>query len=261
MKKVMYLAASAAALVLASCGGADQEAARKKRETDSLALVEQARQDSINKSMELQTVDVYATVKANPDFSTLVSLLDQAGLAATLQDANVNFTLFAPTNAAFDKMDAKALADLKDPKNAEKLKDVLLYHVVRGKLMASDVAGSGELQAMDDKVITVKNGEAGTVMVANASVISADMDATNGVVHTLDAVMSAPAKKGKAKTKTPVTTTDSKTEDPKTSGDKISDKMSGGRENETGKKVEDKMGGSREKESENKINDKMNRNK
>lgn len=259
MKKVMYLAASAAVLVLAACGGnADQEAARKKRETDSLALVEQARQDSINKSMESQTVDVYATVQANTDFSTLVSLLDQAGLAATLQDANVNFTLFAPTNAAFDKLDAKVLADLKDPKNAEKLKDVLLYHVVRGKLMGADVAVSGELQAMNDKVIVVKQGEAGSVMLGTAAVTSTDLDATNGVVHTIDAVLTVPAKKGKAKTKAPATT-DPKSDAPKTTEDKIGDKMSGKREDESGKKIEDKMSGKRENETDKKINDKMNR--
>lgn len=204
MKKMTYLAAVAAALVLASCsGGADKEAERKKREADSLAKLEQARKDSMDAAMASQTVNVYETAKANPDFSTLVGLLDQAGLSATLQDESVNFTVFAPTNAAFDKLDAKTLAELKDPKNVEKLKDVLLYHVVRGKLLAGDVAGSGELQAMDDKVIVVKSGEAGAVMVANATVTTADIDATNGVIHVVDAVMTPPAKKGTARTRKP----------------------------------------------------------
>ena len=212
MKKVMFLAATSAVMVLASCGGgADKEAARKKQEADSLAKVEQARQDSINAAMQVQTVDVYATAKANPDFTTLVSLLDQAGLATTLQDASVNYTVFAPTNVAFDKLDAKVLADLKDPKNAEKLKDLLLYHVVRGKLLASDVAVSGELQALNDKVITVKQSEAGTVTVAGAAVTTADLDATNGVVHVVDAVLTVPAKKGAAKTKKPTTKTEETT--------------------------------------------------
>lgn len=205
----MYFAALAATVVLASCGGgADKEAERKKREADSLAKIEQARKDSMDAAMAVQTVDVYETAKANPDFSTLVSLLDQAGLAATLKDSAVNFTVFAPTNAAFDKLDPKALADLKDPKNAEKLKDVLLYHVVRGKLMAADVAVSGELQAIDDKVITVKQSESGTVMVGSAAVTTADLDASNGVVHVIDAVLMPPAKKAVAKpAKKPTTTT------------------------------------------------------
>jgi uncharacterized surface protein with fasciclin (FAS1) repeats len=207
MKKVMFLAATSAVMVLASCGGgADKEAARKKQEADSLAKVEQARQDSINAAMQVQTVDVYTTAKNNPDFTTLVALLDQAGLASTLQDASVNYTVFAPTNAAFDKLDAKVLADLKDPKNAEKLKDLLLFHVVRGKLLAADIAVSGELQALNDKVIAVKQGEAGTVSVAGAAVTTADLDATNGVVHVVDAVLVVPAKKGTAKPKKPVVT-------------------------------------------------------
>ena len=195
----MYLAA-AAVFVLSSCGGgADKEAERKKREADSLAKIEQARKDSMDAAMAVQTVDVYETIKANADFSTLVALLDQAGLASTLKDASVNYTVFAPTNAAFDKLDAKVLADLKNPKNAEKLKDVLLYHVVRGKLLASDVAVSGELQALNDKVIGVKKSEAGVVTVAGAAVTVADIDATNGVIHTVDAVLVVPAKKAVAK--------------------------------------------------------------
>lgn len=201
MKKVMLFAASAAVLTLVSCGGgADKEAERKKREADSLAKVQQAYEDSVNASLAVQVVDVYETLKSNPDFSTLVGLLDQAGLSSTLQDASVNYTLFAPTNLAFDKLDAKTLADLKDAKNAAKLKDLLEYHVVRGKLVASDVAASDELQAIDEKVIAVKQSESGLVNVSGAVVTTADIDATNGVVHAVDAVLTVPVKKAVAKT-------------------------------------------------------------
>lgn len=242
----MYFAALAATVVLASCGGgADKEAERKKREADSLAKIEQARKDSMDAAMAVQTVDVYETAKANPDFTTLVSLLDQAGLAATLKDSAVNFTVFAPTNAAFDKLDPKALADLKDPKNAEKLKDVLLFHVVRGKLMSSDVASSEELQAIDDKVITVKKSESGAVMVGGANITTADVDASNGVVHIVDAVMTPPAKKAVAKKpKTPApTTAPAPTVTPGTSGGKATEgntgQTSGGKatESNTGQKA------------------------
>lgn len=217
MKKVMYMAAMAAVVVLSSCGGgADKEAERKKREADSLAKIEQARKDSMDAAMAVQVVDVYETAKANPDFSTLVGLLDQAGLATTLKDASVNYTVFAPTNAAFDKLDAKVLADLKDPKNAEKLKDLLLFHVVRGKLVAADVAVSGELQGLNDKVIAVKQSESGSVNVAGANVVTADIDATNGVIHAVDAVLTVPAKKAAAKTKKPTKPTTPTKEEPKT---------------------------------------------
>ncbi len=265
MKNVQFLSVAFAAAMLVSCGGgADKEAERKKREADSLAKVEQARKDSLDAAMASQTVNVYETAKANPDFSTLVSLLDQAGLAETLQDETVNFTVFAPTNAAFDKLDTKTLADLKDPKNAEKLKDILLYHVVRGKLMASDVAGSGELQAMDDKVIVVKTGESGTVMVSNASVTTADVDATNGVIHIVDAVMTPPAKKGTAKPKKPETAPapapTPEVKKPETPADKAADKMSGNRTNTVEDKAKNKMGGERDNQSQQKAADKMKRN-
>lgn len=219
MKKVMYLAATAAVVVLASCGGgADKEAERKKREADSLAKIEQARKDSMDAAMAVQVVDVYETAKANADLSTLVGLLDQAGLGATLKDASVNYTVFAPNNAAFDKLDAKVLADLKDPKNAEKLKDLLLFHVVRGKLVAADVAVSGELQGMNDKVIAIKQSEAGATNVAGANILTADVDASNGVVHIVDAVLTVPAKKGTAKPKKPATTTTPTPEPTKSTG-------------------------------------------
>jgi len=241
MKKVMFMAATSAVMVLASCGGgADKEAARKKAEADSLAKVEQARQDSINAAMQVQTVDVYATAKANPDFSTLVALLDQAGLATTLQDASVNYTVFAPTNAAFDKLDAKVLADLKDPKNAEKLKDLLQFHVVRGKLLAADVAVSGELQGLDEKVIVVKQSEAGTVTVAGANVVTADIDATNGIVHAVDAVLTVPAKKSAAKTKKPTTTKPEETKPATGPGGKATESNTG--QNAGGKATESNTG-------------------
>lgn len=262
----MYLAATAAVVVLASCGdNAKKEAERKRREADSLAKIEQARKDSMDAAMAVRTVNVYETAKANPDFSTLVSLLDQAGLSATLRDESVNFTVFAPTNAAFDKLGAKTLEDLKSPKSAEKLKDILLYHVVRGKLMAGDVAKSGELQGMNDKVILVKQSESGTVMVGNAAVTTADVDASNGVVHIVDAVLTPPAKKGKAKTNppAPAPATAPATPEEKKPGttiqDKVGDKMSGNRTNETANKVSDKMSGERNNETTNKVGDKMNR--
>ena len=244
MKKVMYLAATAAVVVLASCGGgADKEAERKKREADSLAKIEQARKDSMDAAMAVQVVDVYETAKANADLSTLVGLLDQAGLGATLKDASVNYTVFAPTNAAFDKLDPKVLADLKDPKNAEKLKDLLLYHVVRGKLVAADVAVFGELQGMNDKVIAVKQSEAGATTVAGANITTADVDASNGVVHIVDAVLTVPAKKGTAKPKKPTTGGDKTTTPTTGTGGKATEgntgQSAGGKatEENTGQKV------------------------
>ena len=83
----------------------------------------------------------------------MVELLGTAGLAETLSDENAKFTVFAPTNASFRKLGDKKLASLKEEKNKEQLKDILLYHVVSGDMLAADVTTKTELDAMDEKVI------------------------------------------------------------------------------------------------------------
>lgn len=197
MKKVFYVVAVAAVFVLASCGNnADKEAERKKREADSLAKLEKARQDSLANAQANAVKNITETAAANADFSTLVSLLEKAELATVLKDSTKNFTVFAPTNAAFEKFDQKVLADLQKPENKEKLKDVLLYHVVDGKKMDVDVVAATELDALNGKKIMVGKNEAGGATVTGAAIITANIDCSNGVIHSVDAVMVEKAGKG-----------------------------------------------------------------
>jgi uncharacterized surface protein with fasciclin (FAS1) repeats len=190
MKKVLYVATAAAVFVFASCGNnADKEAERKKREADSLAKLEKARQDSLANAQANAVKNITETAAANADFSTLVSLLEKAELATVLKDSTKNFTVFAPTNAAFEKFDQKVLADLQKPENKEKLKEVLLYHVVDGKKMDVDVVAATELVSLNGKKIAVGKNEAGGATVADAAIITANIDCSNGVIHSIDAVM------------------------------------------------------------------------
>jgi uncharacterized surface protein with fasciclin (FAS1) repeats len=141
-------------------------------------------------------VDVAA---GNPDFSTLVAAVQAAGLVETLS-GDGPFTVFAPTNAAFDKLPAGTVDGLLKPENVEKLKGLLTYHVLAGKFDAAAVTdaitqGKGkytvttvqgqkiDLSIKDGKVVlTDANGKTSTV-------VAADVAASNGVIHAIDSVV------------------------------------------------------------------------
>ena len=129
-------------------------------------------------------------VATDPQFSTLASLLNQTGLTATLM--NGVYTVFAPTNAAFAKLDKATLDALAaDP---EKLKQVLLYHVADGYNNTSVVAAAGEVPSLDtnaDPLSVTQNGDAYTVNGTNIS--QPDVQASNGVIQVIDSVLMPPS--------------------------------------------------------------------
>lgn len=127
----------------------------------------------------------------NKDFSTLVAAVKAAGLVETLSGKGP-FTVFAPTNEAFAKLPKATLESLLKPENVEKLRQILLYHVVAGKVLAKDVVGLKAAKSAQGQpiAITVK-GE--TVMLnGNSKVVATDIDASNGVVHLIDSVILPP---------------------------------------------------------------------
>jgi uncharacterized surface protein with fasciclin (FAS1) repeats len=126
-------------------------------------------------------VDVAA---GNKDFSTLVAAVKAAGLVDTLSSKGP-FTVFAPTDAAFAKLPPGTVdALLKDP---AKLKAILTYHVVPGKVMAKDVKpGAAKTANGQSMMISAKDGK---VMVDNATVTATDVAASNGVIHVIDTVI------------------------------------------------------------------------
>ena len=135
----------------------------------------------------------------NEDFSTLVTALKSADLVSALQGKGP-FTVFAPTNDAFAKIDSETLNSLLEEKNKKVLSNILTYHVISGKLAASDVVaalkkgnGSVELTALNGQVITVVQKD-GKIWLqdskGNYSEISAtDVMGSNGVIHVIDTVV------------------------------------------------------------------------
>jgi uncharacterized surface protein with fasciclin (FAS1) repeats len=115
-----------------------------------------------------------------------VTAIKAAGLAETLSGKGP-FTVFAPTNEAFAALPKGTLEKLLKPENRDALKKVLTYHVVSGDLMAKDLK-SGKVPTVEGSTVAVKI-EGKTVSVNDASVVTADVDASNGVIHVIDKVL------------------------------------------------------------------------
>jgi transforming growth factor-beta-induced protein len=124
-------------------------------------------------------------------FTTLVAALQAADLVETLQGAGP-FTVFAPTDDAFAALPAGTLESLLLPENKQQLTDILLYHVVSGKVMAADVVGlDGQMvdTALAGKQIAIKVDMGSVYLNETVMVIITDIEASNGVIHVIDAVL------------------------------------------------------------------------
>jgi transforming growth factor-beta-induced protein len=138
--------------------------------------------------MEKTIVDVAI---ADGRFNTLAAALTAADLVDTLKGEGP-FTVFAPTDDAFAALPAGTLDNLLKPENKQALTDILLYHVVSGKVMAADVVGltSAPTVLGKDITITVKDGK--VFLNDTVQVIITDIEASNGVIHVIDAVLLPP---------------------------------------------------------------------
>ena len=133
------------------------------------------------------TKDIVDTAVAAGSFKTLAAALQAAGLVETLKGAGP-FTVFAPTDEAFAKLPAGTVEDLLKPENRDKLRAVLTYHVVAGKVTAAQVVklkNAKTVQGSEVKIMTA----GGKVMVDNANVVKTDIAASNGVIHVIDTVI------------------------------------------------------------------------
>jgi uncharacterized surface protein with fasciclin (FAS1) repeats len=131
--------------------------------------------------------DIVDTAVAAGTFKTLVAAVTAAGLVDTLKGAGP-FTVFAPSDDAFAKLPAGTVDDLVKPENLAKLTSILTYHVMAGKVMAKDVSGSKLTPATVNGATLDVDGTNG-VHVNGASVVTADIECTNGVIHVIDAVL------------------------------------------------------------------------
>jgi uncharacterized surface protein with fasciclin (FAS1) repeats len=130
--------------------------------------------------------DIVETAVAAGSFKTLVAAVEAAGLVPTLKGAGP-FTVFAPTDEAFEKLPPGVVADLLKPENKAKLQGVLTYHVVSGKVLASDVVKLKSAKSVQGQSLTIDT-KAG-VKVDGANVVTTDIGCRNGVIHVIDAVM------------------------------------------------------------------------
>jgi uncharacterized surface protein with fasciclin (FAS1) repeats len=130
--------------------------------------------------------DIIDTALAAGNFSTLAAALGAAGLIKTLK-GDGPFTVFAPTDEAFSKIPSVTLSELLQPENKEKLVAILTYHVVSGRVTAdevTDLESATSLQGQSLKIST-KDG----LRINDAKVLTPDVQATNGVIHIIDAVL------------------------------------------------------------------------
>lgn len=131
--------------------------------------------------------DIVDTAVGAGNFSTLVAAVKAAGLVETLKGEGP-FTVFAPTDEAFAKIDKATLNSLLKPENKDKLTAILTYHVVPGKVMAADVVKIDSAKTVNGQSAAVEvKGDA--VMIDGAKVIATDIECSNGVIHVIDSVI------------------------------------------------------------------------
>ncbi len=131
--------------------------------------------------------DIVDTAVSAGSFKTLTTALEAAGLVKTLKGKGP-FTVFAPTDEAFAKLPEGTLKSLLMPANKQKLKAILTYHVVAGNVKAADVIKLSSVKTLNGQSVTIKV-VGGNVLINGATVVKADIAATNGTIHVIDTVL------------------------------------------------------------------------
>ena len=176
MKLMVAVAAVAALTVFASACGDDDTEATATKQPESSQPAEQ---------------DVVVLAQGERSLSTLVEAVTAAELVDTLK-AEGPYTVFAPNNKAFAALGQDQLSKLLQPENRDQLKSILTYHVVPGELTADRLKDGQELETVEGESLTVSiNG--GTVKIDDATVVRPDVDASNGVAHVIDGVLTPSA--------------------------------------------------------------------
>ena len=134
--------------------------------------------------------DIVDTAASKEAFKTLVTAVKAADLVEALKGKGP-FTVFAPTNAAFEKLPDGTLESLLEPANKSKLQAILKYHVVPGKMMAGKVVNQDTIETLQGAELDVEVKD-DKVMVGGAQVTATDVKAKNGVIHVIDSVMLPP---------------------------------------------------------------------
>ena len=136
---------------------------------------------------ETEEMNIVETATDNDDFNTLVDALIAAGLDDTLSDEESEFTVFAPTDAAFGKLDSGFLTNLVN-NDITTLTKILTYHVVSGTVLSTDLSDGMRAETVQGKYINIEIAN-GNVFIEDAMVTTADIECSNGVIHVIDTVM------------------------------------------------------------------------
>lgn len=184
---LVVVVAGAGFWMLTSKSEPSTDSAMNKTESKPTTTTDTKKTETMEKKGSAETMKTNTIVDvaiANGNFKTLVAAVQAAGLVETLSGTGP-FTVFAPTDAAFAKLPAGTVESLL--KDKEKLKAILTYHVVSGKVMAKDVATLTSAKTVNGQSVTIdaKSG----VKVNNATVVTADVAASNGVIHVIDTVL------------------------------------------------------------------------
>ncbi|WP_425639749.1 fasciclin domain-containing protein [Algoriphagus yeomjeoni] len=179
MKKLFYLPALFLALAINSCGGQASEI--MSATSDSQGQGQSAVEDDDSNS------NVVQVAVGSPDHTILVSSLKSADYVNVLTNVGP-FTVFAPTNAAFDALPAGILDDLTKPENQRKLRNILEYHVLLGVYKHESFINGRNLGTADGRSVSVIVAEDGSVSINGAKII-ATVAASNGIIHVIDQVL------------------------------------------------------------------------
>ena len=140
---------------------------------------------------EPELSDIVDTAVADGRFTTLAAALGAADLVDTLKGEGP-FTVFAPTDDAFAKLPEGTVESLLLPEKIEQLKSILLYHVVSGKVMASDVVTLNSADTVSGEAVSIKVEDGKVYLNDTVEVIITDVEASNGVIHVIDSVLLPP---------------------------------------------------------------------
>jgi len=183
MKKVNYLFILLGLGVFA-CGGGSSSASAETEEAPE--AVEAATEEVADEAAQ----DIVDLAVATESLSTLVAAVQAGDLVETLKGEGP-FTVFAPTNEAFAALPEGTLDNLLKPENKDQLVAILTYHVVAGKVMSTDLTNGMEAETVNGASATITTTDGAKVN--GASVVMADVEASNGVVHVIDAVILPPS--------------------------------------------------------------------
>lgn len=176
-------------LFLCGCSGSEQPASKADTETVRPTTAAPASAGQASVADNESQANIVKIASGSSDHTTLVTALKAAGLVDALANAGP-FTVFAPSNAAFDKLPAGTVDDLLKPENADRLKNILQYHVTPGVYKAAALKNGQQLGMVNGQNAHIS--VEGEVVKINDATVVASVPASNGIIHVIDRVLMPP---------------------------------------------------------------------